>query len=58
VRASAPLALFDVTAFENVFAVAPNGQRFLMIALVDTEQAATQVRLVFNFVAELRQRVR
>ena len=58
VRASAPLALFDVTAFENVFAVAPNGQRFLMMALVDTEQAATQVRLVFNFVAELRQRVR
>jgi hypothetical protein len=29
-----------------------------MMALVDTEQAATQVRLVFNFVAELRQRVR
>jgi dipeptidyl aminopeptidase/acylaminoacyl peptidase len=58
VRSSAPRALFDVTAFENVFAVDPTGERFLMMPLVDTEQAATHVRLVFNFLAELRQRVR
>jgi hypothetical protein len=40
------------------FGVSPDGRRLLMMPLISTEQTATQVHLVLNFLAELRQRAR
>ena len=57
-RIGKPRVLFDATSYENVYGVAPDGVRLLMMPLIATEQSATQVNIVFNFLAELRQRVR
>jgi Tol biopolymer transport system component len=53
-----PRPLFDGSRYENRFEVAPDGQRLLMMPMVDTEGSATQVHVVLNFLAELRQRLR
>ena len=50
--------LFDGAGYENISAIAPDGKRLLMMPLIPAEQSATQVNLVVNFLAELRQRVR
>ncbi|TAK16457.1 MAG: serine/threonine-protein kinase [Acidobacteria bacterium] len=50
--------LFDATGFEAPFAVAPDGKRLLMMTLIPTEQLATQINLVQNFITELRARVK
>ena len=57
-RVGTPRLLFDGQQYESTFGASPDGQKLLMMPLISTEQSATQVRLVFNFLAELRQRVR
>ncbi len=57
-QSSPPRVLFDARGYENTYAVGPDGQRLLMMPLVANESAATQVNLVFTFLAELRQRVK
>ena len=56
--ADAPRALFDAAAYEEWYGVTPDGQRLLMVARIDAEQAATAISLVQNFVGELQQRVK
>lgn len=55
--AAAPRQMFDARNYENTFHVAPDG-RFLMMPLLDLEGAPTQIHVVLDFLAELRQRVR
>lgn len=55
---TAPTTLFDATRYENWYDVAPDGKRLLMMPLVDNEREATQIRVVFDFLSELRQRVK
>ena len=50
--------LFDGVGYERVYGVSPDGRRLLMMQLIPTEQSATQIHLVLNFLTELRQRVR
>jgi Tol biopolymer transport system component len=50
--------LFDAVSYEGNFSVSNDGQRFLMMPLIGTAHASTQINLVFNFLSELRQRVR
>jgi serine/threonine-protein kinase len=57
-RAGAPRDLFDASRFENRYDVAPDGKRLLMMPLMTTTTAATQIQLVTNFLADLKQRVR
>jgi Tol biopolymer transport system component len=57
-KAEPPQALFDVRPYENVFAISPDGQRLLMMPLIASEQSATRINVVLNFLTELRQRVR
>ncbi len=57
-QASAPRVVFDANGYENMFAISADGRQFLMMPLIGTEHAPTQINLVFNFLAELRQRVR
>jgi Tol biopolymer transport system component len=57
-HASKPRVLFDASKYENVFGVAPDGKRLLMMPLIPNEQSATQIHLVLNFLSELRQRVK
>jgi eukaryotic-like serine/threonine-protein kinase len=57
-QSSPPRMLFDARQYENSFAVAPDGQRLLMLPLIGNESAATQINVVQNFLSELRQRVR
>jgi serine/threonine-protein kinase len=54
----APRVLFDGAAYEPFFEVAPDGKRLLMMPLISTEQAATQINLVQNFISELRARIK
>ena len=56
-QAGKPRILFDASKYENVFGVAPDGQRFLMMPLLPTEGAATEIRLVLNVLAEIRRRI-
>ena len=50
--------LFDGTPFDVAYAVAPDGAHLLMMPALTTESAATEIRLVFNFLDELRARVK
>ncbi len=43
---------------KNILDVSPDGRRLLLMPLIATEPSATEVHLVLNFIAELRQRVR
>ena len=52
-----PAVLFDARRYEVPFAVAPGGERLLMMVLSGTEIAAAQVQVVTNWRDELRQRV-
>jgi serine/threonine-protein kinase len=54
----APRVLFDGAAYEPFFEAAPDGKRLLMMPLISTEQAATQINLVQNFISELRARIK
>jgi hypothetical protein len=38
--------------------VSPDGQRFLMMPLIASEQSSTQINIIQNFLTELRQRVK
>ena len=51
-----PRELFDARAYETRYGLSPDGQRFLMMPLIASEQSATQINVVFNFLSELRQR--
>ncbi len=57
-RSDTPRPLFDGASYEDSYAVAPDGKRFLMVRRIDFDQAPTALALVQNFVAELRQRVK
>jgi hypothetical protein len=57
-KTAPPRSLFDVSRYENSYGIAPDGKRFLMMVLTDTEQAPTTVSIVQNLIAELRQRVK
>jgi serine/threonine-protein kinase len=57
-RLDTPRRLFDATGYENFFGVSADGRRLLMMPLINTERSATQIRLIVNFLSELRQRVR
>ena len=62
-QAPAPLinatrSLFDATGYDFQFAFAPDGQRLLMMPLIESETAITEVHLVLNFLDELRRRFR
>ncbi len=54
----APRRLFDAARYDGAYAVGPDGRRLLMMPALTTETAATEIRLVFNFLAELRARVK
>ena len=56
--AGTPRVLFDARQYENKYAVAPDGKRLLMMPLVPSEGAPTQVHIVINWLEELRQRVK
>ena len=45
-------------ATNRAFAVAPDGKRLLMMPVIAGERASTTINLVFDFLDELRQRVR
>jgi Tol biopolymer transport system component len=51
-----PRALFDASRYQSSFAAAADGRRLLMMPVVANEQAATQIHVVLNFLAELRGR--
>jgi eukaryotic-like serine/threonine-protein kinase len=53
-----PRQLFDASRFDLPYAVAPDGRRLLMMPALASESAATEIRLVLNFLDELRQRVK
>lgn len=57
-QAASSRVLFDATSYENFFNVSPDGRRLLMMKVIATQQSATEIHLVLNFLAELRQRVR
>jgi Tol biopolymer transport system component len=62
-QAPAPLIgatrpLFDATGYDFQFAFAPDGQRLLMMPLIESEASITEVHLVLNFLDELRRRFR
>lgn len=57
-EAEKPRVLFDALAYESLYAVSRDGQRLLMMPLITSEQSATRVNIVRNFLTELRQRVR
>ena len=50
--------LFDARQYENVYGVAPDGKRLLMMPVVDAERAPNTINVVFNFLSELKRRVR
>ena len=49
--------LFDASGYENYFAVPGDGRRFLMMALLPGAESS-EIRLVSNFVEELRRKFR
>jgi Tol biopolymer transport system component len=53
-----PRVLFDASGYESRFRVAPDGKRLLMMPLIAGERASTSINVVFDFIEELRQRVR
>jgi hypothetical protein len=56
-KAGTPRVLFDASSFENQYSVAPGGRRLLMMPLLASEGAPTQVYLVQNWLVELRRRL-
>ena len=50
--------LFDGSGYENQYSIASDGKRFLMMPVIPAESAPSQLRIVLNFLDELRQRVR
>jgi Tol biopolymer transport system component len=57
-RSGPPRELFNAASYENDYRIAPDGKRFLMMSLIQSESSTTQIQLVLNFLDELRQRVR
>ena len=56
-RARKPRILFDASKYENVYSVAPDGKRFLMMPLLPMEGDATEIRVILNVQAEIRRRI-
>jgi eukaryotic-like serine/threonine-protein kinase len=54
----APSELFNASGYENHFGISADGKRFLMMPLIPAESAPSQLRIVLNFLEELRQRIR
>ncbi len=54
----APRRLFDAARYDGAYAVGPDGRQLLMMPALTTETAATEIRFVFNFLDELRARVK
>jgi Tol biopolymer transport system component/predicted Ser/Thr protein kinase len=52
-----PRELFSVAPYEDMMSMAPDGKRFLAMQL-SAPESATEIQFVFNFLDELRQRVR
>jgi Tol biopolymer transport system component len=53
-----PRALFDASGYESyTFGATADGRRLLMMSVVANEQAPSQIHVILNFIAELRQRV-
>ena len=57
-RTAPPKALFDASRFENLYGVAPDLKRLLMMPRFDLEQTPTAIALVQNFLTEIRQRIK
>jgi Tol biopolymer transport system component len=57
-EAGKPQVLFDARGYENRFEASTDGQRFLMMPLIASEQSSTQINIIQNFLTELRQRVK
>jgi hypothetical protein len=55
-KAGKPRALFDGKRYESSFGATADGGRLLLMPLAANEQAPTQIHVVLNFLAELRQR--
>ncbi len=53
-----PRRLFDATRYDDTYAVSPDGRRLLMMPALTIEAAATEIRVVVNFLDELRARVK
>jgi eukaryotic-like serine/threonine-protein kinase len=51
-----PRTLFDASRYEAGFAAQADGRRLLLMPLVANEQVPTQIHVVLNFLAELRER--
>jgi serine/threonine protein kinase/Tol biopolymer transport system component len=51
-----PRALFDASRYESGFGAAADGRRLLLMPVVANAQAPTQIHVVLNFLAELRER--
>ena len=51
-----PRVLFDARRYEVTFDAQADGQRLLMMPLIDNERSPTQIHVVLNFLTELRQR--
>jgi Tol biopolymer transport system component len=57
-RAGPPRTLFDARGYESTYSISPDGKRFLMMPIRAPEGAPTQIHLIFNWLDELRQRVK
>jgi hypothetical protein len=57
-RERATFGLMHASRHQCTYGVSSDGRRLLMMPLISSEQSATQVNLVLNFLTELRQRVR
>lgn len=51
-----PRVLFDASGYESAFDAPADGRRLLLMARVANEQVQTQIHVVLNFLAELRDR--
>jgi Tol biopolymer transport system component len=52
-----PRALFDASRYEPWFGATADGRRLLLMPIVVNEQTPTQIHVILNFLAELRDRV-
>ena len=51
-----PRVLFDASRYETTFDAPADGRRLLLMPLAASEQVPTQIHVVLNFLAELRER--
>jgi Tol biopolymer transport system component len=52
-----PRVLFDASGYESWFSATADGRRLLLMPVVANQQVPTQIHVVLNFLAELRERI-